>query len=78
MTLRNWEREGYRGRHREARARSGSKRPLLRIRTEEHLGSLISAGGVVSAVQEANKGLADWWTFSILPPGRSKFVRSAF
>jgi len=42
---------------------------MLRIRTEERLGSLLSAAGVIWGVQEATKDLAHLWKFSILPPG---------
>ena len=69
MTLRNTEREGYRGRHGAALARSRSVTPFLRIQTEERLGSLIAASGVVWGVHEATKGLADIWRFTISPPG---------
>jgi|SRR6516162_11925557 hypothetical protein len=69
VTLRNTEREGYRGRHGAALARSRSVTPFLRIQTEERLGSLIAASGVVWGVHEATKGLADIWRFTISPPG---------
>jgi hypothetical protein len=42
---------------------------MLRIQTEERLGSLISAGGVIWAVSAVTKDLSSIWRFSILPPG---------
>lgn len=69
MTLRSSEHEGYRGRHGVAPPKGRSETPFLRIRTEERLGSLVSAGGVIWAVHEATKNLADLWKLSILPPG---------
>jgi len=63
------EREGYRGHHGDVPAKKQSGSEFLRIRTEERLGSLISAVGVIWTVQEATKDLAELWQFSILPPG---------
>lgn len=70
MTLCSAEREGYRGRHGKVPARSISNSAGgFRIRTEERLGSLISAVGVIWAVHEVSKAFAGLWKFSILPPG---------
>jgi hypothetical protein len=69
VTLRSFQREGYRGPHGAVPATRRTVARALRIRTEERLGSLISAGGVIWGVQEGTKGLADLWKFSILPPG---------
>jgi hypothetical protein len=69
VTLHNCEREGYRGRHGAVPAKSRSEAPLIRIKTEERLGSLVSAAGVIWAVNEATKGLDELWKLTILPPG---------
>ena len=69
VTRRHSERAGSRGCLGAVPARTPTTGRILRIRTEERLGSLISAGGVVWAVNEATKGLADLWKFSVLPPG---------
>jgi hypothetical protein len=63
------EREGYRGHHGDVPAKKQSGGEFLRIRTEERLGSLISAVGVIWTVQEATRDLAGLWQFSILRPG---------
>ncbi len=42
---------------------------MLRIQTEERLGSLIAAAGVIWAVRVGTKGLASLWQFTLLPPG---------
>lgn len=41
----------------------------LGIRTEERLGSLTAAAGIIWAVYEATKGLADLLHLKVLPPG---------
>jgi hypothetical protein len=70
MTLRSTDREGYRGHHGQIRARSiSSSARGFRIRTQERLGCLISAAGVIWAVNEATKDFAGLWKFSVLPPG---------
>lgn len=69
VSLRIDEREGYRGPHgvqvRSIRNKSGA----ARVRTQERLGSLIAAAGVIWGVQEATKNLDELWKFSVLPPG---------
>jgi len=67
--MRGSEREGYRGHHGDVPANKPSGGELLRVRTEERLGSLISAVGVIWTVQDATKDLAGLWRFNILPPG---------
>lgn len=69
MTVRDFEREGYRGRHGPVPGKSGTASGALRIRTEERVGSLISAVGAIWSVHEATKDLAELWKFSVLPPG---------
>jgi len=41
----------------------------MSIQREESLGSLIAGGGIIWSVQEATKGLAEWWQLRLLPPG---------
>ena len=69
MTVRNFENEGYRGRHGSVPARAEAASGSLRIQTEERLGSLISAAGTIWGVWEATQDLAHLWRFTVLPPG---------
>jgi hypothetical protein len=70
MTLRSAEREEYRDRHGNIAAKNiPNSAGGLRMRTEERLGSLISAAGVIWAIQTATKDFAGLWKFSILSPG---------
>jgi len=42
---------------------------MLRIQTEERLGSLIAAGGLIWAVRVATQDLASIWQLTVAPPG---------
>jgi len=42
---------------------------MLRIQTEERLGSLISAGGLIWTVRVGTQDLASLWQLTVLPPG---------
>jgi hypothetical protein len=46
-----------------------SQRYLLRVRTEEHLGSLLAAAGTIWATYVATIDYASLWQMQILPPG---------
>lgn len=69
VTVRDFEREGYRGRHGSVPGKSGTASGMLRIQTEERLGSLLSAAGVIWGVYDATKDLTELWKFSVLSPG---------
>jgi hypothetical protein len=54
---------------RPAKKVKGQRGGLLGIRAEEHLGSLIAAGGTVWAVYVATVDYANLWRMQIMPPG---------
>jgi hypothetical protein len=42
---------------------------MVRIQTEERIGSLIAAGGVTWAVRVGTQDIGSIWQFTMLPPG---------
>ena len=42
---------------------------MVRIQTEERLGSLIAAGGLIWAVRQGTQDLATIWKLTVAPPG---------